>query len=265
MVKEKKYHIVYKTTNLINGKQYIGVHSTNKIEDGYLGCGFYKNYDINKLKSTRGIRGAFKKYGIDNFTREVLFIFDTAEEAYQKEEELVNTSWVNNLKSYNLSIGGRYSGQCPLEADHLEKLIDLHSREYIVVNIKTNEIFEVKNLNKWSREMGLCVNTPNSPLCYVATGKSRLIKDTWWCCYKEDWTGKPVVRPRKKVEIPYMLGKRKKKESLIYKDITLIKDDKEIIISTLYSFCQENDLDFSNLLKVVKGKSKSYRGYKIKQ
>jgi hypothetical protein len=33
----RKYHIVYQTTNTINGKIYIGCHSTDVIEDGYIG------------------------------------------------------------------------------------------------------------------------------------------------------------------------------------------------------------------------------------
>lgn len=48
------YHIVYETTNLINGKIYRGVHSTNNINDGYLGSG---------IKFGR----ALKKYGKSNF------------------------------------------------------------------------------------------------------------------------------------------------------------------------------------------------------
>ncbi len=50
--------IIYKTTNLINGKIYVGYHNTD-INDGYLGSGtiFSK---------------ALKKYGKKNFVREVL-------------------------------------------------------------------------------------------------------------------------------------------------------------------------------------------------
>ena len=38
-VKMNKYHFVYITTNTINGKQYVGDHSTNNINDHYLGSG----------------------------------------------------------------------------------------------------------------------------------------------------------------------------------------------------------------------------------
>lgn len=88
-----KYNIVYKTTNLINNKIYIGVHETDNLEDGYLGTG-------------RMITRAIKKYGRKNFKREILFIFDRQDEAYEKEKELVTESFINNPNTYNLAMGG---------------------------------------------------------------------------------------------------------------------------------------------------------------
>jgi len=54
--------IVYKTTNQITGKIYIGQHEQKTIEfDGYLGTGLY-------------IKRAIKKYGKENFVRETIEI-----------------------------------------------------------------------------------------------------------------------------------------------------------------------------------------------
>lgn len=84
-------HIVYETTCLINGKKYIGVH--NNEEDDYLGSG------VALLK-------AVKRYGKSKFVRETLDKFDTAEEAYLREAELVTPEIVNSRQYYNIVLGG---------------------------------------------------------------------------------------------------------------------------------------------------------------
>jgi hypothetical protein len=89
----KKYYTVYKTTNLINNKIYIGVHSTNNLNDSYLGSG--KNF----LK-------ALKEYGKENFKKEILFIFDNKKEMLEKEKELVNKEFILNENTYNIILGG---------------------------------------------------------------------------------------------------------------------------------------------------------------
>lgn len=92
-MKNKKIYTVYKTTNLINNKTYIGVHYTDNIYDDYLGSG-------NALHS------AIKKYGITNFKKEILFTFNILEDAYNKEAELVNEEFVKRDDTYNLRLGG---------------------------------------------------------------------------------------------------------------------------------------------------------------
>jgi hypothetical protein len=85
--------IIYKTTNLVNGKFYIGKHNQSKESfDGYYGSGSL-------------LAKAIKKYGKDNFVRETLFEFDNEGEAYQQEIKVINENLSNPL-CYNLRSGG---------------------------------------------------------------------------------------------------------------------------------------------------------------
>lgn len=86
-------HFVYKIVNKLNGKCYIGVHSTINVRDGYMGSGTL-------------ITRAIKKYGAENFTKEILFSFNTRAEALAKEAELVCNSFVCQDSTYNLVLGG---------------------------------------------------------------------------------------------------------------------------------------------------------------
>lgn len=102
-------YIVYKTTNLINGKIYIGVHRTNIDEDDpYIGNGIIND---TTREDRKGIHVAVRKYGYKNFKRETLFEYEDSEAgkrlAYAKEAELVTREFVNNPNTYNLCTGGK--------------------------------------------------------------------------------------------------------------------------------------------------------------
>jgi len=92
--KQHKYHFIYKTTNLINGKYYVGMHSTSKLDDGYLGSG---------TKLRRSIR----KYGKDNFKLEILEFFGSREKLVEREEAIVNEYLLQDPMCMNLKIGGK--------------------------------------------------------------------------------------------------------------------------------------------------------------
>lgn len=77
--------VVYKTTNLINGKIYVGQDSKNNPE--YLGSGVI-------------IKKAISKYGKQNFKKEILDVAKTKEELDNKE-----IFWINELHSKDIEIG----------------------------------------------------------------------------------------------------------------------------------------------------------------
>jgi hypothetical protein len=87
------YYIIYKITNLVNNKIYVGCHKTTNINDDYMGSG-------------KHLVSAQQKYGIENFKKEILYIFDNAEEMFLKEKEIVNESFVKQKNTYNIKIGG---------------------------------------------------------------------------------------------------------------------------------------------------------------
>jgi len=86
-------YMLYKTTNLKNGRYYIGVHKTENESDGYLGSG--------KL-----LLRAIDKHGKDSFKRETLALFDNEEAMYAKEAEVVTEEIVSDRLSYNVKLGG---------------------------------------------------------------------------------------------------------------------------------------------------------------
>lgn len=85
-----KFYTIYKITNNINNKYYIGKHITNNIDDSYMGSG-------------KAIKAAIKKYGRGAFKKEILHVFDNEEDMSVMEKRLV---CVCN-DSYNLTEGGK--------------------------------------------------------------------------------------------------------------------------------------------------------------
>lgn len=84
------FYTIYKITNLVNGKTYIGKHQTLDLNDGYMGSG--------KL-----ITNAIKKYGLENFKKDILHLCKDEEEMNRLEKELV----IINESTYNLCPGGQ--------------------------------------------------------------------------------------------------------------------------------------------------------------
>ncbi|WP_374381901.1 GIY-YIG nuclease family protein [Dongia sp.] len=89
----KYFYTVYKTTNLLTGHIYIGIHVTQYPFDEYLGSG-------------KRLKEAIEQYGRQHFSKEVLFIYDNPDDMHDKEEELVDEKFLRRKLIYNLSLGG---------------------------------------------------------------------------------------------------------------------------------------------------------------
>ena len=89
------YYTIYKVTNLLNGKIYIGKHQTDDLNDGYLGSGTA----VNK---------AIKKYGKESFSREILTYCDTYENLNETEIKFIKSFRDSGYKVYNIALGGDF-------------------------------------------------------------------------------------------------------------------------------------------------------------
>lgn len=95
--KHKMYGFIYLTTNTINGKKYIGKRKLKNTEK-----------DCTYLGSGKALRNAIKKYGRDNFSREILCECFSEEELNVKEKLLIEKyNAVNSDDFYNMIQGGK--------------------------------------------------------------------------------------------------------------------------------------------------------------
>lgn len=90
----KKYHFIYKTTNLINGKIYVGQKSSDYLCESYLGSGRHLKCSINK-------------YGRENFKREIIEFCNSVDHLNEREIHWIEELDARNPKvGYNIAKGG---------------------------------------------------------------------------------------------------------------------------------------------------------------
>ena len=90
---------MYKTTNLLNDTYYYGIHSTNNLKDDYLGSG-------------KRLRHSIRKYGKENFKREILYYFDNREELAKAEENIITEDMLRGKMCMNIVPGGEKFNTC---------------------------------------------------------------------------------------------------------------------------------------------------------
>ena len=155
----KKFHILYKTTNNINNKIYIGVHSTDNLEDGYLGSGV-------------SIGHAIRKYGISNFSREIIEYFENPEDMYKREEEIVNEEFIDREDNYNISLGGRGFG-LDVAGENNPFYGKKHSNS---VKTRISECAKINSKNMWSN-LEFRERMRQRKLEYFRSGKSDKLRE----------------------------------------------------------------------------------------
>ena len=198
------YYIVYKITNLINQKFYIGCHKTSNVNDDYMGSG--------KL-----IKNAIKKYGIENFQKDILFIFDNKEDMFNKEKELVTEELVLNRNCYNVKLGGTanyyYINHNGLNHKNNQHLIlknklesdEEYKKEFIDKMIKINNENGLKRRGISPKNKNKIAIYKDNKQKYIFESELNEYKDNGWIRYKDleyeyicDNCGKQFKTKRKK-------------------------------------------------------------------
>lgn len=89
------YGYIYKTTNLINGRKYVGLHKSEKFDNSYKGSG-------------KVLMRALKKYGKENFKTVIIDTANSLKELFSKEIFWIEfLDCVNSTEYYNIKQGGQ--------------------------------------------------------------------------------------------------------------------------------------------------------------
>jgi group I intron endonuclease len=130
--------IIYKTTNLITGKFYIGKDKYNN--PNYLGSGV-------KLKD------AIKKYGLQNFKKEIVEYCESYDYMNEREKFWIEYyQSINPTVGYNISTGGDGGDNF---TNHLnkEEYRNKLSRASSITNKKLEQKRKIDTINLWQNEL----------------------------------------------------------------------------------------------------------------
>lgn len=90
----RKFHYIYKITRIDDsGKFYIGMHSTDNLDDGYFGSG-------------QLLKKSIKKYGAEMHIKEILEFLPSRKELKDRERQLITEELLADKRCMNLMLGG---------------------------------------------------------------------------------------------------------------------------------------------------------------
>ena len=239
------FYIVYKTTNLINGKFYVGQHNTSA-NDGYLGSG-------------KNILRAIRKYGKENFVRETLE-YCTSNDVNEKEIFWIKKlNSVNNKVGYNLHKGGTGGNVVDWTKEkriqHSEKMIGRkHSEEtkkkMSKVKIGKNNSFYGKQHSKET----------------IDIIKKLVVERGGHLGQNNPMFGKNhSMESKNKISLKRQEYNKIHKNDISKYKYIFEKDNILLEVFNLKIFCNNNDNEFnlSGLMGAFKKKNKYYKGWKI--
>ena len=203
------------------------------------------------------IKRAIEKYGKNNFIKEIIDECESNDELCDKEK-----LWINKYNSitpngYNISNGGDGGDTF---TNHPDKETYIRNKSLASKKMWEDEAYR-KNFieshvgQKRTEETRKKISESNKDKPKSESHKESLSKA---------WDKRKIEHPTKKETLEKqrlsMLGKNARNT---YKLISC--DGKEIIVNNLTQFAKENNLQHSNLLKVVKGERDNHKGWKCEK
>ena len=91
---DNRYHYFYKIVHNDSGNYYYGIHTTDNIDDNYKGSGYR-------------LHNAYKKHGLQSFTKYVIKFFDSRKDLLNYEKQIVTYELCNEMNCYNIIPGGQ--------------------------------------------------------------------------------------------------------------------------------------------------------------
>lgn len=222
--------IIYKTTNKINKMCYIGQDVNNN--SNYLGSGIFLN-------------NAIKKYGKENFKKDILCECNTREDMNEKEKFYIKKYKTKRPNGYNLTDGGEGNlGWIP--SDETKNKISNSIKNWWrnITNEERQYISKVRSkINSGERNPMFGRKRPdivgsNNPSCRPEVRE------------KLKFRTKDVIEKLRLLNIKYL-----------YEAIT--PSGEKIIFNSVYLFAKQNNLNRSGIQFALKNK-KLYKGYKFK-
>ena len=94
---------------------------------------------------------AIEKHGIENFKKEILYVFDTPELMYAKEAELVNEDFITESNTYNLKVGG-FGGWDYVNENGLNSYPDKLKKDLSKLKQATQVLADLNNNPDWKEQ-----------------------------------------------------------------------------------------------------------------
>jgi hypothetical protein len=246
------FMIVYKITNSINNKAYIGITS-GTLKDRMKA---HKNHSGNKR---RKLYDAFRKYGFENFQAEIIEEIATKKEAIEKE-----TFYIKHFDTfsngYNMNEGG--TGLVYHTEETKKKISENNYWLGKSRSDEDNPMFRKTHTNEAKRKISESNKGNKHRIGKLHTEETKkLISE------KAKGRASPIKGKKRSDEFRKKVSEGKKgktpKLKFVYEITT--PTGEIIIINNMKKFCEENNISRGNMSSVLSGKYEHTKGFKAKK